>query len=220
MTGIPGRILIAGASSRGMAESAVRAGYHVIALDAYGDLDQQRLASSVSLRRDLGLRYTPGTIARASRRFECDGVVYLSGLENHPDAVRLLAEGRRLWGNPPNVLRLVRRPETLAHALHHRGFLIPALGPAPRTMATCSDRWLLKPRGSGGGHGIVPWTEGQRVPRSAYVQERISGVPGSVIFTADGVRAIPIGFSRQLVGDRSFGVTGFRYAGRDRKSVV
>ncbi|MGH7703459.1 MAG: ATP-grasp domain-containing protein [Gemmatimonadales bacterium] len=186
----------------------------MIALDAYGDLDQQRLAKSVSLRRDLGLRYTAGTIARVSRRFECDGVVYLSGLENHPEAVRQLAEGRRLWGNPPEVLRLVRRPEVLAHALRRRGFVVPALGPtSPVGARSRSHRWLLKPRRSGGGHGIGSWTEGRRVPRSDYVQERISGVPGSVIFAADGARAIPIGFSRQLVGDRSFGVSGFRYAG-------
>jgi hypothetical protein len=51
------------------------------------------------------------------------------------------------------------------------------------------------------------------VPRRAYLQERIAGIPGSVVFAADGRRAIPLGLTRQLVGERAFGARGFRYCG-------
>jgi predicted ATP-grasp superfamily ATP-dependent carboligase len=51
------------------------------------------------------------------------------------------------------------------------------------------------------------------VPRWAYLQRRITGVPGSVIFAADGRRAVALGLTRQLVGDPAFGGWGFRYCG-------
>jgi predicted ATP-grasp superfamily ATP-dependent carboligase len=46
-------------------------------------------------------------------------------------------------------------------------------------------------------------------------------MPGSIAFLADGRNAVPIGMSRQLVGERAFGSHGFRYcgsllAGKDR----
>lgn len=74
-------------------------------------------------------------------------------------------------------------------------------------------RWLLKPRRSGGGHGTVVWRPGLPVARRHYLQERIAGVPGSIVFAADGRAATPLGFSRQLVGLREFGAAGFRYCG-------
>jgi predicted ATP-grasp superfamily ATP-dependent carboligase len=45
------------------------------------------------------------------------------------------------------------------------------------------------------------------------VQERIEGVPGSVVFVAAGRRAVPLGVSRQLIGDAAFGAGPWRYCG-------
>jgi predicted ATP-grasp superfamily ATP-dependent carboligase len=57
------------------------------------------------------------------------------------------------------------------------------------------------------------WRSGRPVPRGAYLPERIRGIPGSIVFAADGRRAAPLGLTRQLVGDRAFGAHGFRYCG-------
>ena len=51
------------------------------------------------------------------------------------------------------------------------------------------------------------------MPRGSYLQERISGVTGSIVFAADGRRAVPLGLSRMLVGEPAFGAGGFRYCG-------
>jgi predicted ATP-grasp superfamily ATP-dependent carboligase len=71
----------------------------------------------------------------------------------------------------------------------------------------------VKPRRSGGGQGVRRWRSGDPLPAGHYLQERIEGVPGSVIFAADGRRAVTLGVSRQLVGERHFGAAGFRYCG-------
>jgi len=75
------------------------------------------------------------------------------------------------------------------------------------------EEWLVKPRASGGGHGIRPWHQGDDVPSGAYLQEYVDGIPGSVVFVAARGRAVPLGLSRQLIGDRAFGTDGFRYCG-------
>jgi predicted ATP-grasp superfamily ATP-dependent carboligase len=51
------------------------------------------------------------------------------------------------------------------------------------------------------------------VPAGCYLQEFIEGTPGSIVFVAAGKRMVPLGISRQLVGERAFGADGYRYCG-------
>jgi uncharacterized protein len=208
----PADVLVAGASVRAIAESAARAGFRVAAVDAYGDLDLLACAATVALRRDRGLGYTADTAAAASISLAADAVAYVSNFENDPAALERLAAGRTLLGNPPAVLAQVRNPVVLARTLAQQGFAVPAVrASAPRHSG--GRQWLRKPRSSGGGHGITRWRPGVALLRGTYLQERIAGVPGSVVFVADGRRAVPLGLSRQLAGDRRFGAQGFRYCG-------
>src|SRR5213594_1567095 len=206
------RVLIAGVSTRGFAESAARAGYHVVAVDGFGDLDLRAWAATVLVARPKGgTRFSVGAALRAARGVSRDVVTYVASFENHPAAVGALARHGTLWGNPPAVLRRVRDPVRLARALSAHG--LPA--PAVRLSAPCGPsrgRWLLKSRASGGGSGIVPW-RGRPVPAGSYLQQRIAGAPGSIVFAADGRRAVPLGVSRLLAGDRAFGAGPFRYCG-------
>jgi predicted ATP-grasp superfamily ATP-dependent carboligase len=202
-------VLLAGVTTRALAISAARAGYRVTALDAFGDLDL-RAAAEVILPSP-NTRFTPLQAAAAAEEVPAAFAVYTSNFENHPKAVARLAEGRHLLGNPPEVLVRVRNPIQLMRVLARRGFAIP------RTRATSEPglglgSWLLKPRRSGGGHGTAVW-RGERVAKTRYLQERIEGIPGSIAFAADGRTAVPLGLTRQLVGDRRLGVEGFRYCG-------
>jgi predicted ATP-grasp superfamily ATP-dependent carboligase len=152
--------------------------------------------------------------ARAAARVPAPFAAYTSNFENHPGAVAALARGRRLLGNPPVVLRRVRDPLGLMRSLRRLGFETPATrATPPRAALDRGRRWLLKPRRSGGGHGTSAWTPGRRVSRHHYLQERIVGLPGSVIFLADGRDAHVLGISRQLVGRPELGARGFRYCG-------
>jgi predicted ATP-grasp superfamily ATP-dependent carboligase len=206
-------ILIAGASVRAFAESAALAGFAVVALDAYADLDLRARAHALSLPRDLGVEYSAPRAARAAQEIPSAAAAYGSGFENHPRAVTALARGRPLWGNPADVVRRVRNPALLAAALAERRFQVPELRTTPPPYARGSRGWLLKPLRSGGGRGVRAFPPGAPLPRGTYLQEHIPGVPGSVVFVADGRRAVPLGLSRQLVGEEAFGGAGFRYSG-------
>jgi predicted ATP-grasp superfamily ATP-dependent carboligase len=204
-----GHVLIVGASARASAESAARAGFRVTALDGYADLDHHPTVSALALPRDFGTSFSAASAAAAARSVACEVAVYLSPFDNHPGAVATLADGRELWGNPPDVLRRVRNPHTLQHRLAARGIEV---APAHRVRPRAPADLLIKPLASGGGRGVRLWTSGV-VPKGWYLQERVDGVPGSVVFVAARGRAVALGVSRQLVGDASFGASGYGYCG-------
>ncbi len=203
------RVLIVGVSTRAMAASAAGAGFDVTSIDAFGDLDHAASVRVLSLPRDFGISFTLSAVARAARRIDCDAVTYTSNFENRPHAVRALAAGRALWGNPPSVLRAVRDPRQLADAWRRHRIAAPAV----RTDAAARGEWMIKPCASGGGRGVRRWSPGARVPRGCHLQAFVSGIPASVVFVAAHGRAVPIGVSRQIVGDATFGAAGFRYCG-------
>ena len=207
------RVLLAGVSTRGFAESAVRAGYDVIAVDGFGDLDLRACATEVHVVR-VGGRFRARAAVAAVRDVSCEAAVYEAGFENHPGAVRALAARRVLWGNPPAVLARARDPRHLARVVGKAGL------PAPRVRLTrpapgVRGGWVVKPLHSGGGDGVAVWRTGRGapMPRRSYFQERIVGVTGSIVFVADGRRAVPLGLSRVLAGETAFGADGFRYCG-------
>jgi uncharacterized protein len=203
------RILIAGISARSAADSAAGAGFSVTAIDAFGDLDQHASVRSISL----GRRFTPRTAAQAARGIGGDAAVYLSSFENHPAAIAALAAGRMLWGNGADIVRRVRNPRELAAALQRQGLAAPDVRVRDAHPAKPGVEYLVKPLFSGGGHGIRPWDSRQPIPRGCYLQERLEGVSGSVVFVAAAGRAVPFGISRQLVGDAAFGASAFQYCG-------
>src|SRR5207302_1197351 len=152
---MPPRVLIAGVSTRGFAESAARAGYDVIAVDGFGDLDLRACATEVHVVR-VGGRFRARAAVAAVRDVSCEAAVYEAGFENHPGAVRALAARRVLWGNPPAVLARARDPRRLARVVGKAGL------PAPRVRLTrpapgVRGGWVVKPLHSGGGDGVAVW---------------------------------------------------------------
>jgi len=223
-------VLLAGVSTRAVAESAARAGFDVTAIDAFADVDQHPSVRALSL----GPLFSPGAAAQQARNMACDAVAYGSNFENHPDAIALLAEGRALWGNTPEVVRRVRDPKLVSDMLRRRGLAAPGLRILDRPVLNSSARssaealpkavggtleaepetdWVVKPFASGGGHRVRRWRRWERVPRGCYLQEFVPGTPGSIVFVATGGRAVPIGLTRALVGEDAFGVSGYRYCG-------
>jgi uncharacterized protein len=199
------RVLIAGLTTRALAESAVRAGATIVTVDYFGDLDQARVCETHPLREH-GRGYSAAAILEVARELAYDAVVYCGGLENHPRVVAELARGRLLLGNTPDTLSRVRDPGGLFRYLASRGFAVPdtrvATVPLPAT-----GRWLLKPARGGGGQGVRRWA-GQRPGVGQILQELVDGVSASASFVGDGRRSVVLGWTEQLRAPR-----GFRYGG-------
>ena len=174
------------------------AGRDVVTFDLFGDLDVRasRVVTAGGLR----------ALVDAAVAEPAGSVVYGASFENHPALVARLAERHTLLGNPPDTLRAVRDPARLAA-------VVPDF---PRTSLTASvdrsRRWLRKPLRGGGGTRVRNW-RGGALPAGTYLQERIDGLPCSAAAVADGVDAVVLGVTEQLVGRREFGVRGYRWCG-------
>lgn len=118
-------LVIAGLTVRLMAESAARAGWRVLGLDAFGDLDTQRVCQVWTPAGSGAPLLDPERVLAGLRRYARDprvrGWVACSGFEGMPD---VLAEGARilpLLGSAPHNFARVRDP-------HHFFATLDALG--------------------------------------------------------------------------------------------
>jgi predicted ATP-grasp superfamily ATP-dependent carboligase len=187
-----------------LADLARRDGQPVAAFDLFGDLDLRRGGGRVVTGESLT------ALVEAAVGEPARGVVYGASFENHPALVARLAERHTLLGNTPQTLRAVRDPWRLQAALHDAGLAYPAtFAGAPEDR---SRRWLRKPLRGGGGTRVRAWRGGAPLA-GMVVQERIDGVACSAAAVGDGVAAVVLGITEQLVGQRAFGVRGYRWCG-------
>jgi predicted ATP-grasp superfamily ATP-dependent carboligase len=219
-------LLIVGASVRAAAQSAWNAGCQPLAADMFADLDLRRLTGARPVPN-----YPAGLVSRC-RQLAAGSWIYTGALENHPRLLDQLAAERPLLGNPSGVLRRIRDPWQLASAARRAGWQSPHLrhlhkGAAdtlrtrsvPSAIPSRSD-WLCKPFRSAGG-GQIHWHPADESPPASdsrissrwYLQEYVSGCNNSASFVAAGGQAVLLGTTRQLVGCRWLGASGFQYCG-------
>jgi uncharacterized protein len=192
-----------------LADLAMRDGHRVVVFDLFGDLDLRRSASRVVTPSELeGGRLS--ALVDATAVEPASGVIYGASFENHPALVARLAKRHELLGNSPASLRAVRNPAEVGAALRDAGLAYP------RTFVTAlpepSRRWLLKPLRGGGGTRVREW-RGGALPAGTFVQQRIDGLACSAAAVGDGADAVVLGLTEQLVGQRAFGVRGYRWCG-------
>jgi uncharacterized protein len=183
-----------------LADLAMRAGQRVTVFDLFGDLDLRRSADRFVTREKLT------ALVDAAAAEAPGAVVYGASFENRPALVQRLAERHTLLGNPPATLRAVRDPVRLGVALGDLPYP-PTTGTAPS-----SGRWLRKPLRGGGGIRVREW-RGGALQAGTFLQERVDGVACSAAAVGDGRDAVVLGITEQLVGQRAFGVRGYRWCG-------
>jgi predicted ATP-grasp superfamily ATP-dependent carboligase len=210
----PASLIVLGASARAWASSVARTGLVVHAADLFADRDLLAVASAIAIPPE---RY-PAALAEAAAGFPSGPWCYTGALENHPGLVDSIAATRPLAGNAGDAIRRVRSPRLLAEGLAAAGIDFPQTHDDPHGLPR-DGRWLRKPRASGGGQGIAPWTgpeaAGAALRRSqGFVwQEHRTGLPvaGAFVVTSRGARLV--GASRQLIGVKAWNAPPFAYCG-------
>ena len=196
-------------SARMLAQLAVADGYEVAALDRFGDADLRALAPGATAPTNNGL-------AALAAGIDAAAVVYGAGLENRPDLVACLADGRELLGTPAELLEAVRDPWAVAAAARAAGARAPQTRTASQTGRAAppdcrarrpSAAWLRKPRHSGGGHGVRVWRGGRLRP-TEVLQRRVDGLSCSAVAIGDGRSAFVLGLTEQLHLPGGFRWTG------------
>lgn len=188
-------IVVAALSARALAAAARRAGRSPAAVDLFADLDTRRLAKPCLRLPCEALRLESGPLRNALARTDLRGLplVYGAGFEDDPALLAHFAEDRPLMGNRPDVVARVKDPFRFAATLARLGIPHP---PVALTVNGSPDAHLLKRIGGSGGAHIIPASMALAKP-GWYLQRRVTGHAVSVLFLADGDRAVVVGLSRQ-----------------------
>jgi predicted ATP-grasp superfamily ATP-dependent carboligase len=185
-------VLVVAISARMLAEMAVADGYEVTALDRFGDVDLRAVARGAIASSNDGL------VALAADVVDADAVVYGGGLENRPDLVQRLADGRELLGTPSELLAAVRNPWAIGAAARAAGARAPETrSVADRPTLGAGAVGLRKPRLGGGGRGVRRWAGGRLRP-TEILQRRVGGMSCSAVAIGDGRRSVLLGLTEQL----------------------
>jgi predicted ATP-grasp superfamily ATP-dependent carboligase len=194
----PEPLLVAAASARPLAASARRGGFAAALLDLFADADTRALGYPFrNVCRDDALRFDTGRLLAAAGELappgRCAGVVLGAGFEADTGLMARLAAGRRLLGNSPETVRALKDPALLFPLLGRLGVPHPETRVAPPADPA---GWLAKRRGGAGGTHVVPASAAPRGD-DVYYQRFQAGRSLSVLFLADGRRALVVGWNEQ-----------------------
>jgi len=208
-------LVVAALSARMLAQSAQRAGWDVVALDLFGDVDTRAAAMQWHAIGDPASLHIDGdrllaALDAARKSAPCLGWVAGAGFEPHPELLEAGAHVLPLLGNDWATFDRVRDPRQFFATLTEFGIAHPETqfdAPPDR------DGWLIKDFAASGGwhihHAAV--TPKRAAGARAYFQRAIAGRPMSVLFIGIGGRARPIGINELLV--RPHGARPYVYHG-------
>jgi uncharacterized protein len=211
------RLLLAGASVRMLAQSAARDRLRPVSLDLYADTDTaacSRLCREVALGEDFDLDRMVSLADRYAPRDGRTALIYGGGFDSRPEVLEVLVSGRRLWGNPPDLLRRVNTPGPFLDLLDRLAIPYPETRWELRFPERDSRTWLVKKGRSQGGLGVryrKPDCAGKPLP-GHYYQRYVDAIPRSLLFLANGVAIEPVGFNT-LETARHIGSRPFLFAG-------
>jgi predicted ATP-grasp superfamily ATP-dependent carboligase len=207
-------LVVAGLWARPLAESAQRAGWRVIALDLFGDVDTLRASARwLRIGDPAAFAIDPGLLRErllsAAREPDVIGWVAGSGFEPIPQALGTSLPRLPLIGMHADAVRRVRDPSVFFATLDRLGLAHPDVAlQAPARI----EGWLVKDAHGSGGWHIHPAAADEGRDRGPIYWQRLQpGVPMSALFLADGTRARLVALNRLLI--RPIGPLHFVYHG-------
>ena len=191
-------IIIAAISSRSYVQAAVDAGFNVVAIDAFADVDTQKLAKKVIQVNVNDGQFNSQQLLHTLRQLDlidCIGLAYGAGFEAQPELLNQIALIVPVIGNSAEAVEKCKQPRVFFALCDDVNMSYPetAFGKPNNTVG-----WLQKTIGSSGGEHIksvlpLDLTLDQQV----YYQRKQAGIPISCLFLADGNHALIIGFNEQ-----------------------
>ncbi|MES2637740.1 MAG: ATP-grasp domain-containing protein [Pseudomonadota bacterium] len=212
-------LIIAALSSRSYVKVAVDAGFEVIAIDAFADVDTQKLAKKV-LQIDANCgQFNAQQLLDALTEIDltsCLGFCYGAGFEAQPELLSQIALMLPMIGNSAETLQQCKQPESffaLCNAFNM---------PYPKTLLEKPINtlgWLQKTVGASGGEHIktvFPLNLG--LTAAVYYQQKQVGTPISCLFLADGKNALVVGFNEQWCSPTA--LSPYRFGGLVSHAVL
>lgn len=181
---------------------AVREGFQVTTLDAFADADTRAVAQAAHLLKLCGDAIDEGAFKSQLLELNSppfDAVLYGSVFDAAPDCLRWLERQVSIKGNCADTLTAIQDKPAFFRILQQLEI------PFPQTVyrvdsASANTEWLIKrPQASGGAHVRI-WY-GEALVAHEYLQQKMQGLPVSLLFYANGKAVCKIGFNRLLTRD-------------------
>jgi len=195
-------LILAAISSRAYVKAAVEAGFEVIAIDAFADVDTKKLAKITFQANIKNGQFEPAQILNILDQINLDeyaGFCYGAGFEANPGALDEISKLIPIIGNTAKTVRDSKDPEffcalcdALSMAYPQTLFEKPGFG-----KLGVIDGWLIKTIGASGGTHVRHLTSESLEMDNVYYQQFQTGVPISCLFLANGKSAQIIGYNEQ-----------------------
>ena len=213
---VKNQLVIAAISSRIYVQAAVDAGYEVIALDAFADVDTQVLAIQsfqLPLKDDQFDSTALLALLQKLDLSQCLGFCYGGGFEAQPHLLAHIHHLIPIIGNSAITVKQSKSPNAFFSLCDHLKMNYPNTQ-FERPVNTIN--WLKKTVGGSGGTHIKPLIPlllqiDLPTPSNHYYQKIQAGTPFSCLFLADGLHTQMIGFNEQWCAPTP--LLPYRYAG-------
>jgi uncharacterized protein len=205
-------IIIAAISSRIYLQAAIDAGFEVIAIDAFCDIDTQKIAKkAIKIPLENG-QFASNTFLQALQKIDLSdvfGLCFGAGFEAQPALLTEIAQYLPVLGNVPETVQYCKNPRLFAAFCEAYQMPSPAI---QFSRPTDTFAWLQKQIGGSGGAHIRPVLPlDLPINIALYYQQIQTGTPVSCLFLSDGKNAQVIGFNEQLCN--ATGILPYRYGG-------
>jgi len=205
-------VIVIAESGGAPARAARRAGYDPFVIDTLGTSGEPGVVCAKA-RFPFGVQdLMPQAPAGAP-------VLLGAPMENHPDLVESLTQGRPLLGAPVAAIKKSRHPYALPSLPPFKGLKLCktktrasfASRLARLAFGVMGKRYLLKPRYESGGRGIEAWSPTARIRDTHYLQQSVKGTPMGAVFHADGWSCRFLGVTEMAVGEPAMGAPAFAW---------
>lgn len=190
-------------------------GIRPICFDMFTDADLSLLLRENGLPDSIQISKFTDLVAATSSIPADVPLVWMGGLENHPEQLRKLSELRVVCGVGADDLRGVRIPRGLQAIVTGTECRVPVVisGASEKQELFTYPTWLAKPIGGAGGIGIREHKQGTPVKSGEFLQQKVCGIPVSALYCHDGQATEMLGASAQIIGEEALGNSDFAFCG-------
>ncbi len=177
-----------------LSQLARQAGFKVLAIDCFADVDTRDSALEYCQVPSLALTDIKTTIDYLVEKYSVAYAVNGSGFERFVDSLDYLHRRLTLFGNSGSTYQALQNKPDFFQRLDDLKIKYPEVS---FSVPVQTDNWLYKPFFHEGGQGIGFVRPGYENSPCHYYQRYLNGQAGSILFLADGKRSEIIGFNRQ-----------------------
>lgn len=206
------KIIVVAISSRAFVQAAINAGFEVIAIDAFADVDTQKYAKQVLQAPIKNGQFEANAFLKVLQKIDLkkySGLCYGAGFELQPNFLTEIARLVPIIGNAPQTIQSCKNPQSLAKFCELNHIATPIIA---FSRPTDPIGWLQKQiGGSGGAH--IKAVLALEIPKdlTLYYQKIQAGIAYSCLFLADEKNVQVIGFNEQWCNPSA--VLPYRFGG-------